>query len=128
MQHWAKKGAELGNKCLSRKVPHWTEGASLDNKKVRNWATKFFGKEGANLDKEGAKSETSRISQPYFRHIAWVSQAYLMGISGISHVYLRHISGISQAYLRHISGISQAYFGHISGISQAYLGYVSSTS
>ena len=35
------------------------KGASLDKKKVRNWAPKFLEKKGAKLDKKGAKSETS---------------------------------------------------------------------
>ena len=36
------------------------KGASLDKKKVRNWAPKFLEKKGAKLDKKGAKSETSQ--------------------------------------------------------------------
>ena len=37
------------------------KGASLDKKKVRNWAPKFLEKKGAKLDKKGAKSETSHL-------------------------------------------------------------------
>ena len=56
-----KKGAELGNKYLSKMVPHWT-------KKVRVWTKKRCGigqqnfpeKKVQNWTKKGAKSETSR--------------------------------------------------------------------
>ena len=42
------------------------KGASLDKKKVRNWAPKFLEKKGAKLDKKGAKSETSQLLASLF--------------------------------------------------------------
>ena len=63
-----KKGAELGNKCLSRKMPHWTEkvrvwtkkGAELGNeifeKKVPNWTKKVRNRKPADLIRVGLEN------------------------------------------------------------------------